>query len=126
MTIHDRTTPWLIAITAVLAALLMCWQRATIGFVIAIAACELVVILCLLTGAYTVTLTREGITCKNLFRPMTATWADITSVSVLHFAQGWYISITRKDGFDVLIPYSDRLKTAILACRGFLEGDGKP
>ena len=125
-TIHDRTTPWTIAITALLTALLMYAFRETTGLVIALAACELVVILCLLVGAYTVVLTKEGITCKNLFRPMTAAWSDIASVSVVHLAKGWYISITRKDKFDVLIPYSDRLKAAILAYRGFLDRDDKP
>ena len=123
MTIPDRTTPWLIGITALLTALLMHLFRQTTGLVIAMAACELVVILCLLVGSYTVTLTRECITCKNLFRPMTASWSDIASVSVVSIAKGWHISIKRKDGFDVLIPYSDRLKTAILAYRGFLDRD---
>ena len=125
-TIKDRFTPWAIAITAILTALLMYAFRETTGLVIALAACELVVILCLLVGAYTVVLTKEGITCKNLFRPMTAAWSDIASVSVLHFAKGWYISITRKDKFDVLIPYSQALKTAILAYRGYLDRDDKP
>ena len=124
-TIPDRTTPWLIGITALLTALLMHLFRQTTGLVIAMAACELVVIACLLVGSYTVTLTRECITCKNLFRPMTAAWSDITSVSVLYIVKGWYISIKRKDGFDVLIPYSDRLKAAILTYRGYLDRDDK-
>ena len=125
-TIHDRTTPWTIAITALLTALLMYAFRETTGLVIAMAACELVVILCLLVGAYTVVLTKEGITCKNLFRPMTAAWSEVASVSVVPVAKGWYICITRKDKFDVLIPYSQALKTAILAYRGFLDRDDKP
>ena len=125
-TIKDRVTPWAIAITALLTALLMYAFRETTGLVIAMAACELVVILCLLVGAYTVVLTKEGITCKNLFRPMTAAWSDIASVSVVCVTQGWYICITRKDKFDVLIPYSQALKTAILAYRGFLDRDDKP
>lgn len=125
-TIHDRTTSWTIAITALLTALLMYAFRETTGLVIALAACELVVIACLLVGAYTVVLTRDGITCKNLFRPMTAAWSDIASVSVVHFAKGWDISITRNDGYGVLIPYSDRLKAAILAYRGYLDRDDKP
>ena len=86
------------------------------------AVCELVVVACLLVGAHTVTL----IICKNLFRPMTASWTDIASVSVLSIAKGWYIAIARKDGFDILIPYSNRLKTAILAYRGYLDRDDEP
>ena len=125
-TIKDRVTPWAIAITALLTALLMYAFRETTGLVIALAACELVVILCLLVGSYIVILTRDGITCKNLFRPMTAAWSDIASVSVVCVTQGWYISITRKDGYGVLIPYSHRLKAAILAYRGFLDRDDKP
>ena len=125
-TIKDRFTPWTIAITAVLTALLMYAFRETTGFVIALAVCGLVIITCILVGSYTVILTREGITCKNLFRPMTAAWSDIATVSVVHFAKGWDISITRKDGYGVLIPYSDRLKAAILAYRGFLDRDDKP
>ena len=125
-TIKDRFTPWTIAITALLTALLMYAFRETTGFVIALAVCGLVIITCILVGAYTVVLTREGITCKNLFRPMTAAWSDIATVSVVHFAKGWDISITRKDGYGVLIPYSDRLKAAILAYRGFLDRDDKP
>ena len=125
-TIKDRFTPWTIAITAILTALLMYAFRETTGFVIALAVCGLVIITCILVGSYTVVLTREGITCKNLFRPMTAAWSDIATVSVVHFAKGWDISITRKDGYCVLIPYSDRLKAAILAYRGFLDRDDKP
>ena len=125
-TIKDRFTPWTIAITAILTALLMYAFRETTGFVIALAVCGLVIITCILVGSYTVVLTREGITCKNLFRPMTAAWSDIATVSVVHFAKGWDISITRKDGYGVLIPYSDRLKAAILAYRGFLDRDDKP
>ena len=125
-TIKDRFTPWTIAITAVLTALLMYAFRETTGFVIALAVCGLVIITCILVGSYTVILTRDGITCKNLFRPMTAAWSDIATVSVVHFAKGWDISITRKDGYGVLIPYSDRLKAAILAYRGFLDRDDKP
>ena len=125
-TIKDRFTPWTIAITAILTALLMYAFRETTGFVIALAVCGLVIITCILVGSYTVILTREGITCKNLFRPMTAAWSDIATVSVVHFAKGWDISITRKDGYGVLIPYSDRLKAAILAYRGFLDRDDKP
>ena len=125
-TIKDRFTPWTIAITAVLTALLMYAFRETTGFVIALAVCGLVIITCILVGSYTVILTRDGITCKNLFRPMTAAWSDIATVSVAHFAKGWDISITRKDGYGVLIPYSDRLKAAILAYRGFLDRDDKP
>ena len=125
-TIKDRFTPWTIAITAVLTALLMYAFRETTGFVIALAVCGLVIITCILVGSYTVILTRDGITCKNLFRPMTAAWSDIATVSVAHFAKGWDISITRKDGYGVLIPYSDRLKAAILAYRGYLDRDDKP
>ena len=125
-TIKDKQAPWTIAITAVLTALLMYAFRETTGFVIALAVCGLVIITCILVGSYTVILTREGITCKNLFRPMTAAWSDIATVSVVHFAKGWDISITRKDGYGVLIPYSDRLKAAILAYRGFLDRDDKP
>ena len=125
-TIKDRFTPWTIAITAILTALLMYAFRETTGFVIALAVCGLVIITCILVGSYTVILTREGITCKNLFRPMTAAWSDIASVSVVCVTQGWYICITRKDGYDVLIPYSQALKTAILAYRGFLDRDDKP
>ena len=125
-TIKDKQAPWAIAITALLTALLMYAFRETTGFVIALAVCGLVIITCILVGSYTVILTREGITCKNLFRPMTAAWSDIASVSVVHFAKGWDISITRKDGYGVLIPYSDRLKAAILAYRGFLDRDDKP
>ena len=125
-TIKDRFTPWTIAITAILTALLMYAFRETTGLVIALAVCGLVIITCILVGSYTVILTREGITCKNLFRPMTAAWSDIATVSVVHFAKGWDISITRKDGYGVLIPYSDRLKAAILAYRGFLDRDDKP
>ena len=125
-TIKDRFTPWAIAITVIATALLMYAFRETTGFVIALAVCGLVIITCILVGSYTVVLTREGITCKNLFRPMTAAWSDIATVSVVHFAKGWDISITRKDGYGVLIPYSDRLKAAILAYRGFLDRDDKP
>ena len=125
-TIKDRFTPWTIAITAILTALLMYAFRETTGLVIALAVCGLVIITCILVGSYTVILTQEGITCKNLFRPMTAAWSDIATVSVAHFAKGWDISITRKDGYGVLIPYSDRLKAAILAYRGFLDRDDKP
>ena len=125
-TIKDRFTPWAIAITLIATALLMYAFRETTGFVIALAVCGLVIITCILVGSYTVVLTREGITCKNLFRPMTAAWSDIATVSVVHFAKGWDISITRKDGYGVLIPYSDRLKAAILAYRGFLDRDDKP
>ena len=125
-TIKDRFTPWAIAITVIATALLMYAFRETTGFVIALAVCGLVIITCILVGSYTVILTREGITCKNLFRPMTAAWSDIATVSVVHFAKGWDISITRKDGYGVLIPYSDRLKAAILAYRGFLDRDDKP
>ena len=125
-TIKDRFTPWAIAITVIATALLMYAFRETTGLVIALAVCGLVIITCILVGSYTVILTREGITCKNLFRPMTAAWSDIATVSVVHFAKGWDISITRKDGYGVLIPYSDRLKAAILAYRGFLDRDDKP
>ena len=125
-TIKDKQAPWAIAITVIATALLMYAFRETTGFVIALAVCGLVIITCILVGAYTVVLTREGITCKNLFRPMTAAWSDIATVSVVHFAKGWDISITRKDGYGVLIPYSDRLKAAILAYRGFLDRDDKP
>ena len=125
-TIKDRFAPWAIAITVIATALLMYAFRETTGFVIALAVCGLVIITCILVGSYTVILTREGITCKNLFRPMTAAWSDIATVSVVHFAKGWDISITRKDGYGVLIPYSDRLKAAILAYRGFLDRDDKP
>ena len=125
-TIKDRFAPWAIAITVIATALLMYAFRETTGFVIALAVCGLVIITCILVGSYTVILTRDGITCKNLFRPMTAAWSDIATVSVAHFAKGWDISITRKDGYGVLIPYSDRLKAAILAYRGFLDRDDKP
>jgi len=125
-TIKDRFTPWAIAITVIATALLMYWQRETTGFVIALAVCGLVVVLGFLVVSYTVTLTRDGITCKNLFRPMKETWSDIASVSVVPVAKGWYICITRKDGYGVLIPYSEERKAAILAYRGFLDRDGKP
>ena len=125
-TIKDKQASWAIAITVIATALLMYAFRETTGFVIALAVCGLVIITCILVGSYTVILTREGITCKNLFRPMTAAWSDIATVSVVHFAKGWDISITRKDGYGVLIPYSDRLKAAILAYRGFLDRDDKP
>ena len=125
-TIKDKQAPWAIVITVIATALLMYAFRETTGFVIALAVCGLVIITCILVGSYTVILTREGITCKNLFRPMTAAWSDIASVSVVHFAKGWDISITRKDGYGVLIPYSDRLRAAILAYRGFLDRDDKP
>ena len=125
-TIKDKQASWAIAITLIATALLMYAFRETTGFVIALAVCGLVIITCILVGSYTVILTREGITCKNLFRPMTAAWSDIATVSVVHFAKRWYISITRKDGYGVLIPYSDRLKAAILAYRGFLDRDDKP
>ena len=122
-TIKDRFTPWAIAITAVLMALLMYWQRETTGFMIALAVCGLVVILCVLVLSYTVTLTRDGITCKNLFRPMTAAWSEVASVSVVPVAKRWYICITRKDKQDVLVPYSKELKNAIITYRGFLDRD---
>ena len=125
-TIKDKQAPWASAITVIATALLMYAFRETTGFVIALAVCGLVIITCILVGSYTVILTREGITCKNLFRPMTAAWSDIATVSVVHFAKGWDISITRKDGYGVLIPYSDRLKAAILAYRGYLDRDDKP
>ena len=124
-TIKDRSTPWAIAITVIATALLMLLYRETTGLVIAMAACELVVIFCLLVVSYTVILTREGITCKNLFRPMTAAWSDIASVSVVCVTQGWHISITRKDGYSVLLPYSEERKAALLAYRGFLDRDDK-
>ena len=122
-TIKDRFTPWTIAITAVLTALLMYAFRETTGFVIALAVCGLVVILCVLVLSYTVTLTRDGITCKNLFRPMTAAWSEVASVSVVPVAKRWYICITRKDKQDVLVPYSKELKNAIITYRGFLDRD---
>lgn len=123
--IKEKKTLWFVFFEIVTFLLVMYVNRETKGLVILVALCGLFVVLATLGMAYTVTLTREQIICKSLFRPMTAAWADVTNISVVSVAKGWYISITRTDKCNVLIPYSDELRDAILTHRGFLDCDDK-
>ena len=123
--IKDKKSLLAVALASVAFLLVMYLHRDTRGLMIFVALCGLFVVLVTLGMTYTVTLTREQIICKSLFRPMTAVWDDVADVSVVSVISNWYIRITRKDKREVLIPYSDELTAAIIRYRGFLDRDDK-
>jgi hypothetical protein len=123
--IKDKKSLLAVALASVAFLLVMYLHRDTRGLMIFVALCGLFVVLVTLGMTYTVTLTREQIICKSLFRPMTAVWDDVADVSVVSVISNWYIRITRKDKREVLIPYSDELTAAIIQYRGFLDRDDK-
>ena len=123
--VKDKKSLWAVALASVGFPLLMYMNRDTRGLMIFTAVCGLFVILVTLGMTYTVTITREQIICKNLFRPMTAAWDDVADVSVVSVISNWHIRITRKDKHEVLIPYSDELRAAIIQYRGFLDRDNE-